>query len=183
MFRTQNRPRLEYCVFTLVMCAGLIFQSGPAHPRGEIIAGPVQAKLLKVIDGDTVRVRAKIWLGQEITVTVRLADIDAPELNSRNPQSRELAEKARNALVQMASYQILQLKNIRRGKYAGRIIAELILPDGSNISNSLLDMGFVRPYKSRRTRKRRSLCMTRRCRASHESGLQSAKAASPQQRN
>ncbi len=44
--------------------------------------GPVAAHVSRVIDGDTFEASAAIWLGQAITVRVRIAGIDAPELRA-----------------------------------------------------------------------------------------------------
>jgi endonuclease YncB( thermonuclease family) len=47
---------------------------------GDLLEGPVTATVERVVDGDTLAVRAKIWIGHEIDVLVRLRGIDAPEL-------------------------------------------------------------------------------------------------------
>lgn len=49
-------------------------------PR-EPLAGPIPAMVVKVVDGDTLNVRARIWINQELDTAVRLLGIDAPELN------------------------------------------------------------------------------------------------------
>ena len=46
------------------------------------IAGLVQATVLRVLDGDTFEARAAIWPDIEVTVAVRIAGIDAPELHA-----------------------------------------------------------------------------------------------------
>ncbi|MEL7029946.1 MAG: nuclease, partial [Pseudomonadota bacterium] len=62
--------------------AGLVFGYGAAWAVDAAAAGldgPVPAQVERVIDGDTIAVRALIWLDHEISVRVRLAGIDAPE--------------------------------------------------------------------------------------------------------
>ena len=49
-----------------------------------------------MIDGDTIVVRARIWLGQEVETRVRLAGADAPELNGGCEVERRLARRARD---------------------------------------------------------------------------------------
>mgnify|MGYP001996263084 CR=1 FL=1 len=44
----------------------------------DTLPGPIQAEVIRVIDGDTIEVRAEIWLGQYIETNVRLAGMDAP---------------------------------------------------------------------------------------------------------
>ncbi len=46
---------------------------------GQTLAGPYTAIVERVIDGDTLAVRVPVWIGQELTVLVRVRGIDAPE--------------------------------------------------------------------------------------------------------
>ena len=48
----------------------------------ETLTGPVAAIVERVVDGDTLAVRARVWLGQDIHVLVRIRGIDAPELKA-----------------------------------------------------------------------------------------------------
>src|SRR3954454_8376143 len=64
------------------------------------IDGPISAELLRVIDGDTIEVRARIWLDLDLTTRVRLAGIDAPELNGGCAEERRLAGMAKLALAE-----------------------------------------------------------------------------------
>lgn len=107
--------------------------------------GPVPAGVVKVIDGDTVRVKARIWLGQEIEIAVRLAGIDAPELRGQCPGEREMAVKARNRLSEIAG-DTVQLRNIRYGKYAGRVVAKVTTPAGADLGARLVADSLARPY-------------------------------------
>ena len=47
------------------------------------ISGPVMAQVLRVIDGDTIAVRAQIWIGQSVETRVRIVGVDTPELRGR----------------------------------------------------------------------------------------------------
>ena len=90
----------------------------------ELIEGPVQAALVRVIDGDTIEVRAHLWLGLELTTRVRLADIDAPELDGSCPAERDLAKSAREFLARSLS-STLVLYEVRKDKYGGRVVARV----------------------------------------------------------
>lgn len=57
------------------------------------------ARVLAVIDGDTLAVRARIWIGQTIETRVRLAGVDTPELRGDCDGERELAVAARNFVM------------------------------------------------------------------------------------
>ena len=66
----------------LWLAAGVGVAAGAGHAlvASEVLPGPIAADVIKVIDGDTLPVRARIWLGQEVEINVRLADVDTPEL-------------------------------------------------------------------------------------------------------
>ena len=53
--------------------------------------------MIRVRDGDTLVVAARIWVGQEIVIDARINGIDAPELRARCPRERALAQRAREA--------------------------------------------------------------------------------------
>lgn len=140
-----------------------------AAPRfsARYFAGPILAKVMRIVDGDTVDVRAQIWLGQELQVRVRLAGIDTPELRGKCPNERHLARRARSFVLHhlergalkpalppglnQAPAQMVWLSQIKAGKYAGRVIAKVTTARGEDLSALLLRAGLARPYhKGRR---------------------------------
>lgn len=102
---------------------------------GETLPGPVAARVVRVIDGDTVRVRATVWLGSTVEVDVRLAGIDAPELRGRCAREKQLAASARAAL-----------RDVRYGKFAGRVVARIMAPNGDDAADVLRAQGLARAY-------------------------------------
>jgi endonuclease YncB( thermonuclease family) len=76
--------------------------------------GPVEAEVLRVVDGDTLTVRAKIWIGQELTTNVRLSGVNAPELSGTCDAERALAEQARRFLTERVEGRAVTLRNIAR---------------------------------------------------------------------
>ncbi len=124
-------------------------------PAGEVLPGPVPARVVRIIDGDTVIVRARIWLGQEVEIRVRLKGIDAPEANGRCADERELAKRAANFVRRRLDGGAVRLTHIEYGKYAGRVVARLLTQDGEDIAAALLQAGLARAYDGRR---RRSWC-------------------------
>jgi endonuclease YncB( thermonuclease family) len=103
----------------------------------EILPGPLPADLIRVIDGDTIEVRAHLWLGLELTTRVRLADIDAPELDGSCPAERELAKAARAFLTVTVSPAVT-LRDVRQDKYGGRVVARVLTMTGEDIGHLLL---------------------------------------------
>jgi len=99
-----------------------------------------QAKVIKVHDGDTIRVRADF---RDFDFPIRIGRIDAPELDEDGgKQSQEwLEQKVLNKEVTI----IVDPKN-RVGKF-GRLIGE-ILCDGENLSEASLRDGMSIPFGS-----------------------------------
>ena len=119
-----------------------------AAPAGaaEVLPGPVPAQVLEVLDGDTLRVRARIWLGQEVAVLIRLAGIDAPELKGACDAESNLAKEARNVLEAMIGDEAVTLRQIKYGKYAGRVLADVVNAAGEELGEALMAAGFARAY-------------------------------------
>ena len=61
----------------------------------QVLPGPFPLELVEVIDGDTFRARVDIWLGQSVTVRVRLKQTQArpghPVLREEEELTREVA--------------------------------------------------------------------------------------------
>jgi micrococcal nuclease len=110
----------------------------------EVLPGPIPAEVVRVVDGDTLEVRARIWLGQDMTVRVRLAGVNTPEKRSRCEEEKALAEKAR-AFVTERIGQGVVLRNIHYGKWAGRVVAQ-VDAGNRNLSDQLIAAGLGRAY-------------------------------------
>lgn len=139
------RPR---SLFTAIL--GLMILAVAANARAaETLAGPVPARVMHVIDGDTLVVRARIWLGQEVETAVRLAGVDAPELKGACTSERERAQLAREYLSSRVLGGAVMLTGVRYEKYGGRILAQVRLEDGRDLAQLLLAEGHARAYDGR----------------------------------
>ena len=129
----------------------------PDHNRPALnrLAGPVPAEVLRVIDGDTIEVRAHIWLGQEVTTLVRLARIDAPELKGKCASERAAAQTAKARLEDKVGGTEVTLRDIRFEKYAGRVMSRVETEAGEDLAAALKREGLVRAYGGA---KRQSWC-------------------------
>lgn len=137
-------------LFRLALPAALAALCGAAATAAETLAGPVPAEVLRVTDGDTLEMRARIWLGQDIAIRVRLAGIDAPERRSRCAAERALARDAEEALAKLVRDGApLSLVDIRYGKYAGRVLARVLDASGADIGAALVAAGPARAYDGR----------------------------------
>lgn len=112
----------------------------------ERLAGPIPAQVVRVVDGDTIVVRAHIWLGQEVETLVRLFGADAPELKARCAAEREKAEAARLFLSQRLEGAVVQLRDVLTDKYGGRVLALVQDSSGADLSAELVKAGLARRY-------------------------------------
>jgi len=128
----------------LTLAAGLA-DAGAAEP----LPGPYGAQLLEVVDGDTIRVRIRIWVDIDTETLVRIDAIDAPELRGRCEEETAMARRARDMVASLAIHGELTLYDIRYGKFAGRVVAR-VEADGRDIGRSLLADGLARAYSGGR---------------------------------
>lgn len=112
----------------------------------ERIAGPVEVKVSRMIDGDTFRGEALVWPGHVVRVSVRLRGIDAPETRSRCPREKMAAEAARRALAELIGEAPAFASNISGDKYFGRVIADVSNAAGLDLASALLERRLASPY-------------------------------------
>ena len=114
--------------------------------RADVVPGPVPARVIEVVDGDTIAVRARIWVGQDVETRVRLSGVDTPEFNGRCGRERELAAHARAFVVEAIGGGTVKLIDVHYGKYAGRVVAYVETAAGDDLGALLIAAGLGRPY-------------------------------------
>lgn len=125
------------------------FASAPQRLAEGALAGPVSAMVERIVDGDTIDVRAHIWLGQSLTVRVRIDGVDAPEMRSDCADERRLALAARDYLTRRLLNKEIMLVRVVYDKFGGRVRAEIGDADG-DIARALIAEGLARPYRGER---------------------------------
>ena len=104
---------------------------------------------------EPLRVRARIWLGQDLAIYVRLAGVDAPETRGACARERELAQRAQDFVASHLALgrdpggdkePSVQLREVRYGKYARRVVARVETEAGLDLSAALLAAGLAQPY-------------------------------------
>jgi micrococcal nuclease len=110
------------------------------------------AKILRVIDGDTIESEIDLGFGVSIRKIVRLNGIDTPEKNSRIVSERELAVKAtaRTKYALENKTVILKTQLDKDDKY-GRVLAYVYVSEKDVESNQsfnikLIQEGLAFPY-------------------------------------
>ena len=124
-----------------------------AFPKA--IAGPVQARVTKVRDGDTVEVEAYVWPMQAVHVAVRLKGVDAPEHRGKCAAEKRAADVATARLTALLGDGTVSLFDVSGGKYYGRVLARISTAYDKDLSKTLLKEGLVAPYSGG---KRRNWC-------------------------
>ncbi len=139
---------LSICGTGIALVTGLV-QASAGETRGEApeaIAGPIEARIVKVRDGDTVEVEAFIWPMQTVRVAVRLKGIDAPEKRARCASEKIAADRAADRLVELVGSGPVYLSGISGDKYFGRVLARLSTKTESDLGAKLLSEGLVGRY-------------------------------------
>lgn len=120
--------------------------TAPAYANDNL-TGPVRAEVLEVLDGDTLKVRARMWLDQSVEAAVRLRGLDAPE--SRVPRcggEKDRAEAARREVAALIGDGAVTLYDIGPDKYAGRVIARVLSSGNVDIGAYLVKRGYAKPW-------------------------------------
>lgn len=138
-------PRILSHVFLL---SGIAFLAAgtPCALARDVLPGPVEAEVIRVIDGDTFVATAHIWPGQTITVNVRIRGVDAPEVRSRCAAEKTAAQMSRAALEALIGGGTVKIRNISGDKYFGRVLADVTTAQEESVAESLLARALARPY-------------------------------------
>jgi micrococcal nuclease len=123
--RGLMKPSGRRCLAGLLCALGVLLASAPALPRS------IEARIVSVADGDTVRVRTR----DPEPVTVRLLYIDAPE--SDQPWGRE----ARRALQEMVRIERVRIDTRGRDRYARTLGHLRRVSDGLDVNLELVRRG------------------------------------------
>ena len=111
------------------------------------IPGPIPAHVIHVVDGDTIRVRARIWLGQEVETNVRLAGVDTAEVHAHCDYERIMSGRATEYVTHiLGDGEGITLMDVTYDKYGRRVVARLLTPSGQDVSTLLLKTGLAHSY-------------------------------------
>lgn len=116
------------------------------HDCNRFIPDVQYAKVVKVYDGDTITIACKYPKRSKnlYRFPVRLAGIDAPEMNAVSDTERLEAINSKQGLHNLIFNETVRLDNIRIEKY-GRLLADVYLYD-LHVNSWLLDNNYAVPY-------------------------------------
>ena len=127
----------------------------------KIFVPPVtKGHVIKVYDGDTITIASKLPIindSQIYRFSVRLNNIDTPEIKGKSKEERDAAYVARDALKTKILDKEVILKNVSLEKY-GRLLADIYLNDLC-LNNWMLENNYGVEYhgKTKQTFKPASL--------------------------
>lgn len=107
----------------------------PAETAIAVCPPPPARRTTCVHDGDT------IWLDRE---KIRIMEIDAPELDARDPETRARAIRVRNQLVEMLREGDVRIERHGQDCY-GRTLAR-VFTAGGPVAPRLIEQGDTRRY-------------------------------------
>lgn len=104
------------------------------------------ATVLRVVDGDTVKLRIDLGFYIDWETNSRLAGINADELRDEDPLLKESAYKAKEYLESVLKPgDRVRIRSKSLDKYKRPIVE--IIHNGLNINKVLLEKGLVKEYK------------------------------------
>lgn len=100
--------------------------------------------ITRVIDGDTVEVLADLGFYASMTIRVRVAKIDAPEIRGKEKQ---MGKASRGFAIEWfeARGNEAVLLCYGQDKY-GRWVGDLLDAEGDSLHEAMLTFGFAKPY-------------------------------------
>lgn len=111
------------------------------------------AKVIKVVDGDTIDVEIDLGFKIYISQRCRLEGINTPESRSKNKDEKELGLKVKQYLIEQLINKTVLVETEKQGKF-GRYLAKIwlykdfdkdILEDKS-LNQELIDKGYAIEY-------------------------------------
>lgn len=142
----MTRPALSFLLGILLAAPAA---GHGARAASATIAGPVEARVVRLIDGDTFVAEAFVWPGHAVTVAVRIRGIDAPELRGRCEAERRAARRARAALGRLLGRGPVTVRNIGGDKYYGRVLADVSAGGEGDVAGAMLRLGMARAYRGK----------------------------------
>ena len=103
-----------------------------------------KAKIIAVYDGDTVTAIVDLGFLHSQEMKLRLYGIDTPELRgAEKVEGKKVRDIVRSLILDKEV--IIRTYKDKQGKY-GRYLGDIVLEDGLNLNQWLIDNGHAKPY-------------------------------------
>ena len=107
------------------------------------------ARIEEIYDGDTVKIIV-LFGDMPVRFSLRILGIDTPEIKNgegRLPEEHAAAVKVRDYMRSLFPKNIAKICIRDWDKYGGRVLGDLFLETGENVSEILIHGGWARPYR------------------------------------
>jgi micrococcal nuclease len=106
-----------------------------------------QARVVRVVDGDTVDLMIDLGFGIHRAQRVRLDGIDAPEIRGGDPLVKAAGLRTKAYLEEvLAEGKLIKLISTHYDKW-GRAVGKIWREEGIEIGEELLKLGLAKPYR------------------------------------
>ena len=102
------------------------------------------ADVVRIIDGDSIVLKADLGFEVWISKSFRLNGIDTPEIKTKVENEKKHALIARDALSERILNKIVRLENVESEKY-GRLLADVYL-DNDNLNEWMIEKNYAVKY-------------------------------------
>ena len=114
---------------------------------GTSTALAVPGRVGYIIDGDTFACVVNLAQDIDVSVRVRIRNVDTPEIHGDCEYERSMALRAKNRLEQLIPVgTVVELSNVKDDKYLGRIDANVADATGRDVGDILIHEKLGRPY-------------------------------------
>ena len=103
-----------------------------------------KAKIINVVDGDTVDAIIDLGFGVSFNTRLRLSGIDTMETNDKDATKKALGLKAKERVKELLTNKDVTLQSFKEDKY-GRYLAEIYVND-IQVNQLLINEGLAVPY-------------------------------------
>lgn len=107
-----------------------------------------EAKLLKVVDGDTVDLRIDLGFKVFTEQRFRLLGINAPETHSKDPSEKAMGKAAMDYLKSLLAGegQLKVVTSLDKQEKYGRFLAVITNGSGEIVNDEMVKAGHAKPY-------------------------------------
>lgn len=116
----------------------------------------VLGKVIRVVDGDSLKVAIPLD-GKTRTFPVRIANIDCPEIRTRNAEDKALGFQAKARVEELTLDKLVSVDLGEFDKF-GRLLGKIYTADDVNVGDDLISMGLAVDYTGG---KRPSWCVSK----------------------
>jgi len=130
-----------------ISCALLSLFIAVASAHAGELYGPYKADVIRVIDGDTVKLGIHLWPGLVQQVNLRLVGVNSPEKRVAPDCEKEAAKKASEFTQSFIDdAKIVTVSDVELGKFAGRALGRIIVEGKGDLGVALIAAGHAREY-------------------------------------